>query len=237
MKIIDNYKELPLGAYLDILDINSREGLDDLDRQTAILAVLTGLSEKEVLQLPLDEYTALAGRISFLGQEVPQPRRSIGKTLMIGKHKYTVPQKPEKVTTAQFVDFRSWSDAWKDGRRPVPEILSTMLVPDGKTYGDGYEVEDVQADIRDNLDTVTAFALCAFFLNSWLAYIEASLSYSEKTLKRVENSPKAQEALRQIADLKTLKTTLQQDGHGSIMYALLRQPPVLRGTISGIWDA
>lgn len=237
VKIIDSYNALPLGAYLDILDINSDECLDDLGRQTAILAVLTGLNEKDVLLLPLDEYASLAAHMEFLSHDVPQPRRSIGKILSIGKNKYRIPQNPAKITTAQFVDFRSWAESWKDGKRPVPEILSTMIVPEGKTYGDDYEVEDVQADIRENLDTVTAFALCAFFLDSWRRYIMDSLSFSEKALKRIENNPKAKAKLKELQTMTELLTSLQESGRGSIMYALLRQPPILRGTTSGIWDA
>ena len=41
---IDNYKDLSLGKYEDIIKANSIES--DIDRQVAVLSILTGLSER-----------------------------------------------------------------------------------------------------------------------------------------------------------------------------------------------
>lgn len=236
-KIYDNYNVLPLGLYLDILKINDDETLDDLDRQCAILSVLTGLSESDVMRLPLDEYAALSAKLAFLSVDVPQPKRSIGKTILIGLRSYSVPHNPAKITTAQFVDFRTYAGQWKDGNRPVAELLSALLVPEGKEYAVGYEVEDVQRDIKENMGTTSAFALCAFFLTSWRRFIEASLSSLERPLKKIEkkgNREKAEEIKRQIA---TVREALRLSGPGLTTLLPLPRVQILRGTLSGIWDA
>lgn len=235
MKAIDSYKDLPLGMYLDILRIDEDETLDDLGRQVAVLAVLTGLKESEILQLPLGEYAANTARLAFLQQDVPEPLRPIGKTIVIGGVKYGVPQSPAKISTAQFVDFRAYAGKWKE--RPIPELLSTLLVPEGHKYADGYEVEDVQAALRSELDTVTAFALSAFFLRSWSQFIEASLYSLERPIKKLKRRGQTQKAAQMEAKVTELRTILQQSGDGLTMLWPFRRLRILRGTPSGTWDA
>ena len=236
-QIIDSYEKLPLGLYLEILKINDDPGMDDLSRQCAIISILTGLKESDVLQLPLSDYAACAACLSFLSVDVPQPRRSIGKSITIGNRKYTLAQNPAKITTAQFVDFRTYAGTWKDGIRPVAELLSSLMVPEGKRYGEGYEIEDVQTDIRENMDTITAFALCAFFLTSWRRYLKASLFSLIGPLKRLKRKGKVTEAEALMTQWKTILTDLQQNGLGPITSWLLPHVRILRGTLSGTWDA
>lgn len=236
-KIIDSYDTLPIGLYLDILNVNEDEALDDLGRQCAIISILTGLKESDVLRLPLDEYAALSAKLAFLSIDVPQPKRSIGKTFAIGDHKYTVPHNPAKITTAQFVDFRTYAGQWKDGVRPVPELLSTMLVPEGKSYATGYEPEDVQKDIRENLNTTAAFALCAFFLTSWKQFIEVSLSSLERPLKLLRRKGQAEKAEAIRKQITEIRTALQASGPGLTTLLPLPAVRILRGTPFGTWDA
>ena len=50
--IIDNYRDLPIGVYLDILTIQETE-LDEFRRQALTVGALAALNEQEVLALPI----------------------------------------------------------------------------------------------------------------------------------------------------------------------------------------
>ena len=43
--IIDNYRELPIGDYQDILALCKDESLEELDRKVKILSILTKVDE------------------------------------------------------------------------------------------------------------------------------------------------------------------------------------------------
>ena len=48
MKIIDNYRDLPIGMYLDICEIDRRTDIDELHKQVQILSLLTGAAEEDI---------------------------------------------------------------------------------------------------------------------------------------------------------------------------------------------
>lgn len=66
MKIIDNYRDLPIGLYLEICDIDRREDLEDINKQVSIISVLTGMAEEDIYNLPLEEYRQLAAKSQYL---------------------------------------------------------------------------------------------------------------------------------------------------------------------------
>ena len=50
MKIIDNYRKLPIGKYNEIVKLCETE-MDEVDRKVKIVGILTGLTDDEVLAL------------------------------------------------------------------------------------------------------------------------------------------------------------------------------------------
>ena len=69
IKIIDNYRNLPVGKWLEILELSKDENVDELEQQVKTIAILTGLTEDEVLDLPIVEYRELASKTKFLEKE------------------------------------------------------------------------------------------------------------------------------------------------------------------------
>ena len=50
---IDNWRDLPLGVYLDILDVYADPLREDIDKQVSALALLTGRTDNDILDLPI----------------------------------------------------------------------------------------------------------------------------------------------------------------------------------------
>ena len=71
--IIDNYRRLPVGKYLEIVKLCDTE-MDEVDRRVKIIGILTGLTDDEVLNLPLTQFTeycaAFRGRVLLI-QSLP----------------------------------------------------------------------------------------------------------------------------------------------------------------------
>lgn len=170
-----------MGQYQEI-DRITRTGGDELEVQVAILSILTGKPEAELLRLPLPEYTDLAGQSTFLRRPldtIPE----VKKVYQVDGWKLRPCGDYRKLTAGQYIDFQAFTKDTLD----FCGLLSVLMVPEGRTYGDGYDTAEVRSAIAGHLPMPDGMALIAFFLTRYAALIRASLTYSENALRRVKD--------------------------------------------------
>lgn len=203
--MIDNYNNLPIGMYLKIRKAVEGDG-EDIDKQVKVVAFLSGKTEDEVLHLPISEYTALARKADFLaGEAIDTPVRkeyNVAGWTLIPTTDY------RKMETGQYIDFQAFLP---DLDTYLVEFLSTMLVPKGKRYCEGYDVADVQKAIRDHMTMGDAIPLTAFFFKSLETSIQDMLNYSESMAKKLKDKEQRQEMLTKI---HKVKEALRKNGDG-----------------------
>lgn len=200
MKIIDNYRDLPIGMYLDICEINSRDNMEEIEKQVSIIALLTGKAEADIYNLPIDEYRELSTKLNFLSKEY-DGEVLIAKTYIIGKWHLIPTEDFRKITTAQYIDFQTFM---QEGEKRVIEILSTMLVPKGKKYAQDYDVVELQKTLRESLSVADALSLFAFFFVQFSQLIKDSLISCKEMLKKAKDKEKKESLMKEIQELETL---------------------------------
>ena len=178
--MINNYNQLPVGRYLEICDVIRNDALDEVERQAQIIGILAGIPAGDVLNLPLMEYTALAASSRFLEQELPKPIISPSKAVKLGDLVLVPTVDLQKMTAAQYVDFQTMCTGKEE---QIVPLLSTLLVPKGCAYCQGYDVADVQKAIADKMPVAHAVALLAFFFKRWSASIASFHTYCDALLK------------------------------------------------------
>lgn len=198
ISIIDSYEKLPIGLYLQLCDAEENQ-TEDLDKAVTRIAILTGLTEREVLNLDLNTFSDLNQKAKFVERDAPITR--VKDQYEVSGYTLVTCKDIRKMTTGQYIDYQAYS---KEADKYIVDIMSCFLVPKGMKYNDGYDIEDVKNKIREELTVTDVNALSGFFLHSLIASIEASLSCSERAAKRMKDTPKKTELLRQIAELKTL---------------------------------
>lgn len=204
---IDNYRDLPLGVYRDIIAANDIP--DEVDRQVAVIALLTGRSQRDILNLPIADYTALAGKAAFLTSP-PDKLPRVADAYRVGGFTLIPSKDLRKVTAAQYIDFQSLATK---GDAALPEILSCFLIPEGCKYGDGYDVTEVHAAVLE-MPVSDVLALSAFFLKRYAGLIRATRISLERMRKR-ERNPKRRAMLEaRMRELKAVTASLT-DGAGS----------------------
>ena len=194
MKIIDNYRDLPIGLYLEICDIDRREDLEDINKQVSIISVLTGMAEEDIYNLPLEEYRQLAAKSQYLRHPY-EGEILTAKNYIVGKFTLVPIEDYRKITTAQYIDFQTFA---KDAERNIVEILSCMLIPKGKKYNQDYDVIEVQNALREHLCVADALSLLAFFFVQYRQSIKDSLTYSREMAMRLRDPEKKRRMLREI---------------------------------------
>lgn len=200
MKIIDNYRKLPIGKYNEIVKLCETE-MDELDRKVRIVGILTGLTDDEVLALPLTDFTECCAKAKFIDLPCPETLiPSVSKSYPVGGFNLVPVTDMRKVTTAQYIDFLSFS---KDKEHNIVEMLSCFLVPKGMDYNEGYDILDVHNAIKEEMSVAEVLALLAFFFGSWTRSINSTLSSSERMARRVKDKEKRQMIMERIAELRS----------------------------------
>lgn len=194
MNIIDNYRDLPIGMYLDICEIDRREDLEEINKQVLIIAILSGMDEEEIYNLPIEEYKILAAKTHYLKNPF-EGEILTAKKYICGKFNLEPVEDFRKITTAQYIDFQSFA---KDIERNIVEILSTMLIPKGKKYNQDYDVLDVQNAIREHMSVADALSLFAFFFVQYKQLIKDSLIFCREEAMKIPDKDKRMKTLRQI---------------------------------------
>ena len=200
MKIIDNYRKLPIGKYNEIVKLCETE-MDEVDRKVKIVGILTGLTEDEVLALPITDFTECCAKAKFIDLPCPETLiPSVSKSYPVGGFNLVPVTDMRKVTTAQYIDFITFS---KDKEHNIVEMLSCFLVPKGMDYNEGYDILDVHTAIKEEMSVAEVLALLAFFFGSWTRSINSTLSSSERMARRVKDKEKRQMMMERIAELRS----------------------------------
>lgn len=200
MKIIDNYRKLPIGKYNEIVKLCETE-MDEVDRKVKIVGILTGLTDDEVLALPITDFTECCAKAKFIDLPCPETLiPSVSKSYPVGGFNLVPVTDMRKVTTAQYIDFITFS---KDKEHNIVEMLSCFLVPKGMDYNEGYDILDVHNAIKEEMSVAEVLALLAFFFGSWTRSINSTLSSSERMARRVKDKGKRQMMMERIAELRS----------------------------------
>lgn len=234
MNIIDSYARLPIGLYQDIRALQEGDTpYDDIDLRVKIMAMLTGQTERDVLNAPLAESSVWADAITFLERPAPEIGR-IASSYRCGRFELVPTGDPRNITTAQYIDFQTFAP---EGDARLVELLSVFLVPRGCKYNDGYDIAEVQAAIREDLYVTDALAVSAFFLTKLAALIRTSRSSLARMARKEKDPRKAARIRTELARLERLTETVlkasRPAGDGSPTSTTSAPPAAAPGTTSG----
>lgn len=212
--MITSYDNLPYRDYLRIIDIVEDKDRSEFDKQVALVAILDGKTEAQVLDLPIADFKACAKQLAFLEAPAPDPVPVRPPNhIRLGGFDLRIVM-PEKMNTAQFVDYQQ---LLPQGRSAMPSLLSVFLVPVGKVYGhtgdDDPKAYDIEA-VRAAVATITVTRLegvAAFFLMRWRQRLSRSLRSLDRRLERM--IPLVKDPAKQL-ELRLRLRRLRQLGDG-----------------------
>lgn len=169
-----NWGDLTIRQYEEITKAYE-ENDDDLIYK--LIAIVKGISYDEVLEKPWNEVEKWAADMKFLSTQEPKARMARREYVINGKE-YETSFDMTSITTAQYIDFQMTAPQSKER---VAEFLSIILIPKGKTYNKGYNIQEVQEDIYNYFKIEDAMGLSAFFLHLF----QKSIRYAERRLRKM----------------------------------------------------
>lgn len=164
-----DWKDVSINLFYQIKKIIDAD-LEETDRKIKILALLMDETEEEFSGRKIGEVQELAEQLNFM-QKDPFIKTNDVKTLFINGAEYELKTKLEDYSVAQYVDFQNYI---KDGQNNLARMLSTVIIPVGKKYNDGYDIEEVIQNIGENLSIAHANYIMFFFTKKLVSSIKVT---------------------------------------------------------------
>ena len=186
------WKDITLRQFNKIQDL-----LQEIDEYTT-LNIIDVLYDVDSADMPaMEVMNKYAHSLAFLMTTIPTNEK-LKETYTINQREYNSNINLIQMTTAQFVDYQNYS---KENPVDISKCLSVFIIPKGHTYNDGYDLKQVQEDIKD-LDMVTINTLAFFFKKLYILLLETTLLCLTQDMEKM-NIPtqKKEEILNQLKQI------------------------------------
>lgn len=198
-----SWKDFSIKDFYILNDIY-REDIDEEDKVIKIISLLSDTHEEIIRCLPMQIFNQLLNDTSFIHQ--PMPEVKVDKRFKWNDTKYDIYISPNKFAVAQYLDLT----AYLKHDAKFHEIISSILVPKGHKYGEGYDVQELQEKILNEMDIATAKSIVNFWsahLQKYIKDILLYLQYQVSQMKEEEMNPtikaKMEEITKQLQELTT----------------------------------
>ena len=105
--MINDYKKLPIGKWLEIRDVQRDEAIEDKYTKTvAMLSILSDIPEEELYDLKLEDFSKMTGEMAFLMKEVPQV--PVCDRYKLGEYNLVLVRDLKELTASQFIDYQTF---------------------------------------------------------------------------------------------------------------------------------
>lgn len=154
IKIIESWEQITVAQFEELLEIQAAHPKNSAKY---IVQYLYGIPNAD--NLPIPEYSCyVAGLSRFIGEPVLKAKLTPNASYTLNGREYRVDITPSAFTVAQYTDLTNYIKS----SAPLTDILSVVVVPEGKLYNDGYDIEEAKADIG-TMPVTAGFAVVGFF--------------------------------------------------------------------------
>ena len=197
-----DWENITIEKYYKIKDILDDEVDDDITKNVKLVAVMLNKDEQEVWDMDMAEAGNYISRLQFLNKfELPKhPNMKI----KLPSYDLVVIKDLTKINVAQYVDFQNFVKM--PMRESMEKILSIFLIPEGCSYNTGYDILDLQKEIRENMSFRVAEGLLSFFIEKYGRSLIHSLVYCRRQVKKtkdkemMENLEKTEKEIQEKLD-------------------------------------
>lgn len=192
-----SWKDVTIDEYFDLCERLSDDTLTDYEKIIIKIAFITGKREEEIWNLSWSDFRNL--QVESLWMEEFQLKENVKfKSIEINGEKYSIDTNLQNFTVAQYIDFQTFFPKRKTNERVIGNILACFIIPKGKKYAEGYDIQELVENINSNLDIMTANEIMFFFLKQYLISIRATANYFNWILKRMKKKSKNSQEIEAV---------------------------------------
>ena len=192
-----SWKDVTIDEYFDLCERLSDDTLTDYEKIIIKISFITGKNEDEIWNLSWSDFRSL--QVEALWMDEFQLKENVKfKSIEINGEKYSIDTNLQNFTVAQYIDFQTFFPKRKTNERVIGNILACFIIPKGKKYAEGYNIQELVENINSNLDIMTANEIMFFFLKQYLISIRATANYFNWILKRMKKKSKNSQEIETV---------------------------------------
>ena len=115
----------------------TKANISEIDRAAELLKVV--MCDANADDVPIAVFAERLKFLDFLKDEMPKDK--IKKEYSFGGRVFELRVAPEKITAAQYIDYKNYAKEEEDEQLKIGKYLSVFFVPKGETYGD-YDMKE-----------------------------------------------------------------------------------------------
>lgn len=189
--------DLSICDYLKVAEIIEDKQIDSWKKDLMYLAICTGISYEELMKKTPSEINAFSTEIKKSEGFFSKLRLSRPKKLKINGNDYVINYNLEKFNMSQYVDFQTYIRE-DNTIKNLHNILSVVIIPEGKDYNENYDIEEVKTDIFNHLGMGVANDICFFLKKQSQILIECKLMYYIMEMRLLKWTTKDKERKKQL---------------------------------------
>lgn len=140
----------------------TKANISEIDRAAELLKVV--MCDANADDVPIAVFAERLKFLDFLKDEMPKDK--LKKEYNFGGRVFELRAAPDKITAAQYIDYKNYAKEEEDEQLKIGKYLSVFFVPKGETYGD-YDMKAVIETLETYCNISTANTV-AFFLQTQL---------------------------------------------------------------------
>lgn len=204
-----SWKDVSINEYFDLVEKLSDESLKEYDKTVIKVAFANNITEEDAWNMTINNFRMRQVEALWLDEfNISQDIKF--NSITIDGEKYAVDTNLQNFTVSQYIDFQTFYPKYKNDNRVLGNILACFIIPEGKAYADGYDIQELVRKINDNLDIMTAEEIMFFFLKQYLISMRATVNYFNWQMKTMTRKMKDKEKAQKIEQEweKTKQNTL-----------------------------
>jgi hypothetical protein len=163
---INSWADITVGQFIDLHSLSKQKDSDELDQAEQAVAIMYGLTGREVEELPMQTFNKLAAHCTKI--MTSKIEGSVKKVIQGGKNKYRVIYNPRKLVHRQFVEVHHFSNEMMDN---IHNIMASIVMPIGKFGIAKKNTAEAHTEIANDLlesSIVDVYHSCVFFCKLYL---------------------------------------------------------------------
>lgn len=199
LKKKNSWRDISINDYYTIKDIIEDETLENYEKEVKLIGFINNMTDDEVWNLDVTKFRELQVNATWI-YEFNFKQNKTFKKITLNNSKYVVDINLQHFTVAQYIDFQTfWPKTFTNMREVIGNVLAVFIVPKGHKYNDGYDINKVIEDIKNEIDIMTANEILFFFLSTYQILTRITLNYLHWQMKRMKKNKKIdQEKLKEI---------------------------------------
>lgn len=162
-----SWDNIPIKIYYKIVDILKQyENLPE-KQIIPILSLLYDTDEKEIGKLKIYDVSKLISQVDWINNFSFDKENKI-QDIEVNGIKSRIKYDLSKFSYKQFLDYQEYQKKLDTDITYIPNVLATFIIPEGKEYDEGYEMQEWVDTIEEYLPITTAQNLMYFFLKGSL---------------------------------------------------------------------